>query len=609
MQNCNDHTSESKRDELLCENDCNDKQENLGIEPVHDAAHGFQHNKWFFVLIGFIVLAFVTGAMSYIVFPEFYARNSVPITSGAQSTIDEEFPDTYTQTEVSTEYFGEIIEPIETNQVFADFQDGTLDNLILINKGEESELALKASTLSFEKNIIADDFLSARSVHAVDIDLDGDIDVLGAARYIHRIALWKNDGVNLDTGKVSFTELIIDNEFKGAFSVHGADIDNDGYKDVIGASLYDEQIAWWRNNQDGTFSGRNIIDNYFDGAIFVYCADVDNDGNMDVLAAGEAVDQIAWWRNKGGGIFESITVIGDNFTGARSVHAVDIDKDGDIDVLGTARFADKVAWWENKGDGKEFIEHILDDRFHGPRSAHATDLDDDGDIDVLAAARYSHQIALWDNDGYQNFTKVIIDDLFEGATNVYSTDIDGDGRKDIVAAAVYADKVAWWRNKGDGKFTRHIIGEDFKGATFVFAEDINGDEYKDILVPAVFDNQIALWINQPQYLSPGIFVSPVIKKIENLKLGNLIWNGLTPENTFLRFQIRSANSIEELDEAAWYGPISPDDYYTVSATDINPIHNEHLLLQYRVFFETNSAAVNPKLSKVIISYDVIDMTE
>lgn len=561
----------------------------------------FQH-KGFLAAICAAAAIIVLSAASYLISLDLFEKKPVSATSNAGTTEAAECSEPYNQTEVSTEYLGEIAEPVERDQVFTDFNEGSIDNLIFIGKSGERGLTLKASEIHFEKDIVAKDFISARSVHAVDIDLDGDIDVLGAARYIHRIALWKNEGTDVDTGKVNFTELIIDNDFKGAFSVHGADIDNDGYKDIIGASLYDEQVAWWRNNRDGTFSGRQIIDNYFDGAIFVYCADIDNDGNLDVLAAGEAVDQIAWWRNKGEGSFDSISVIGHNFTGARSVHAVDVDGDGDIDVLGTARFADKLAWWENQGGGKEFKEHILDDSFDGPRSVHATDIDDDGDIDVLAAARYSHQIALWENDGYQDFTKIIIDDMFEGATNVYSTDIDRDGHKDIVAAAVYADKVAWWRNNGGGKFTRHIIGENFKGATFVFAEDINGDGYDDILVPAVFDNQIALWINKPQYLASGNYVSPAITKIERFNFKDLTWDGLTPENTFLRFQTRSADSIEELHEASWYGPLSVDEYYTVPGTDINPVHNEHLLLQYRVIFETGNASAAPELTKVIIGY-------
>jgi len=561
-------------------------------------------NKWFFAVAGFIMLILIVGVVIFLSSFNKTDKNPAQTMPPIHATVDSEFFSTDNQNELTAENTGSVLGNAEMYQVFFEFDGGTLENLTLIENKDKNELKLKTSMIDFEKSIITDNFLSARSVHAVDIDKDGKIDVLGAARQIHKIAWWRNDGIDLDTGKISFTEFIIDNEFQGAFSVHGVDLDNDGYKDIVGASLYDEQIAWWKNNQDGTFSERRIIDSYFDGAIFVYSADIDNNGYMDILAAGEAVDQIAWWKNQGDGMFSPCIVIGDNFTGARSVHTADVDEDGDIDVLGTARFADTVAWWENKEEGKEFIKHIIDNNFGGPRSVHATDLDNDGDIDVLGAARYSHQIALWDNDGDQNFTKIIIDDKFEGATNVYSSDIDQDGRKDIIAAAVYANKVAWWKNHADGQFTRFTIEENFKGATFVYAEDINGDGYKDILVPAVFDNQIGLWVNKPQYVPSGSFVSPVINRIENQKFANLSWEGQLPVNTFLRFQIRSANNVKALESALWYGPFSSDDYYTVSGTVINPVHTEHLFFQYRVFFETDDLLISPSLNEVSISYDV-----
>ena len=98
---------------------------------------------------------------------------------------------------------------------------------------EQSERKLKIDKIDFQKFIVADNFLSARSVHAVDIDRDGRIDVLGAARKIHQIAWWQNQGNN------NFIKSVIDNDFRGAFSVHSVDLDNDNYKDVIGASLYD----------------------------------------------------------------------------------------------------------------------------------------------------------------------------------------------------------------------------------------------------------------------------------------------------------------------------------------------------------------------------------
>lgn len=202
-----------------------------------------------------------------------------------------------------------------------------------------------------------------------------------------------------------------------------------------------------------------------------------------------------------------------------------------------------------------------------------------------------------------NFQKIIVDDNFGGATNVYSVDLNQDGRKDIIAAAVYADKFAWWQNMGGGRFIRFIIQENFDGATFVYAEDINGDTYKDILVPAVFDNQIGLWINRPYYLFSGNFVSAVINKREDSKVLNLSWDSLPQENAFLRFQIRSANNREELEMASWHGPSAGNNYYTLSGSSINPIHNGHRLLQYRVFFETNDPSISPSLNNVIIDYE------
>jgi len=488
---------------------------------------------------------------------------------------------------------------VESN---AEFEKGVLENLIIREGGErggQTEMALKVSQIDFEKSIIADNFLSARSVHATDLDNDGDMDILGAARYIHEIAWWENKG------NTAFVKHVIDNNFRGAFSVHSADLNQDGYQDIIGASLYDGIIAWWENQHNGTFINRKIIDNNFVGAIYTYSADIDEDGYADVLGAAESADQVAWWRNQGDGTFGKRIIIGDNFTGARSVHAVDVDNDGDVDVLGAARFIDEIAWWENKdGEGNEFVKRIVDNNFDGPRSVHATDIDGDGDMDILGAARYGHQIALWENNGNKIFNKIIIANNFRGATNVFTADIDRDGKEDIIAAAVFGDQVAWWKNEGNLRFTEFIIDYDFDAATFVYPADINKDGYLDILSAAVFDNQIALWTSRPQYLSPGVFTSAILEKKEK-RLIDLNWVGVSLPHTFLRFQIRSGNSREELIASNWYGPTLQNNYYTVTGTKINAIHNEHQLMQYRVFFTTDDIISSPKLDKVFINYDSI----
>jgi hypothetical protein len=92
----------------------------------------------------------------------------------------------------------------------------------------------------------------------------------------------------------------------------------------------------------------HTVDGDFDGAWSVYSADVNGDGYMDVLGAAYYADDITWWENVGGSgtSWTEHTVDGD-FWGAHSVYSADVNGDGYMDVLGTAGYADDITWWEN----------------------------------------------------------------------------------------------------------------------------------------------------------------------------------------------------------------------------------------------------------------------
>ena len=97
---------------------------------------------------------------------------------------------------------------------------------------------------SWTEHTIDGSFDATRSVYAVDVDGDGDMDVLGAAFNANDITWWENDGSE------SFTKHTIDGDFNGAYSVYAADVDGDGDMDVLGAAYYDDDITWWE--QQGT---------------------------------------------------------------------------------------------------------------------------------------------------------------------------------------------------------------------------------------------------------------------------------------------------------------------------------------------------------------------
>ena len=148
---------------------------------------------------------------------------------------------------------------------------------------------------TWSQHTIEGSFNGASSVYAVDIDGDGNLDVLATADTADDITWWEN---NLDglTSPV-WIEHTIDGSFEGARSAYAIDLDNDGDMDVLGAADQADDITWWENvgddDGDGTIDwSEHTIDGDFLSAYSVHAADIDGDGDIDVLGAsnGNSVD-------------------------------------------------------------------------------------------------------------------------------------------------------------------------------------------------------------------------------------------------------------------------------------------------------------------------------
>jgi hypothetical protein len=134
---------------------------------------------------------------------------------------------------------------------------------------------------------------TAYSVHSDDVDGDGDTDVLVAIHDRNDITWWENtNGIG-----TIWIQHWIDGDFRRAISVSSVDMDSDGDVDVLGASQFGDEITWWENSLGtGLVWIEHPVDAGFEGAHSVHFDDVDGDGVPDIIGAADQADDITWWN-------------------------------------------------------------------------------------------------------------------------------------------------------------------------------------------------------------------------------------------------------------------------------------------------------------------------
>jgi hypothetical protein len=146
--------------------------------------------------------------------------------------------------------------------------------------------------LIFTKHTIVADFNDAISAFVADMDDDGDVDVLGASYEDDDICWWEN----LDGSGTRWTEHPIDTLFDGANSIYAIDLDKDGDMDILGTGAICSEVVYWDNDGSENFT-KIIIGSGINNPRSVSACDIDNDNDIDIIAASYGDDEIIWWEN------------------------------------------------------------------------------------------------------------------------------------------------------------------------------------------------------------------------------------------------------------------------------------------------------------------------
>ena len=202
-----------------------------------------------------------------------------------------------------------------------------------------------------------------RTIAVADFNRDGKLDLLGSARVGNKILWYESSG---KPAAESWKKHVIDAKTVAPAHGHPVDMDADGDLDVVMAfgiaapvgndSPDSHQVAWYENLGTpglGTEWKKHPIATRFPQGFEAVAGDLDADGDLDVVATGWSPHgRIVWFENTGDPTSEwKMHSIKERWSNAVTVVLADLDKDGRLDIVACAeRGANEIRWWRNVGN-------------------------------------------------------------------------------------------------------------------------------------------------------------------------------------------------------------------------------------------------------------------
>lgn len=375
----------------------------------------------------------------------------------------------------------------------------------------------------------------------LDADSDGDGDIIFlayVANPVNEHILYLSD----NTGKGHFapaSPLLTLGHGASSFKDH--DINEDGHPDLMIVNGSDDEIQWWLNDGNGTFTaelpiptnleisnartelsdinndgntdilisannGVYILVNTGQGSfnppelLFslgntnrIFPTDMDADGDMDIIANHTESGEIRWYRNDGFGAFNDFVVMGLGVTPFSTVTISDMDNDGDMDVI-MNHFSSGLIHFENLGGGLDFELHYEFSFCHTLTGVETVDLDNDGLMDYIVHMNLNFLV-------YKNLDDFVFEHtsslnkieniLFSRLMSI--ADLNNDGDLDILTSSRCIPMFKWYDNEGGGDFgeLEHVsnVGRAIESQ---LVRDLDQDNDWDIIT-AYQDNTTLDW--------------------------------------------------------------------------------------------------------------------
>lgn len=355
---------------------------------------------------------------------------------------------------------------------------------------------LSAQVPNFSKIEVANNISLLRDILPVDMDGDGDMDIL-TGRASGASWLKNMDGL----GSFNATPVpVFSTPGIGLNSLEAADLDGDGDLDVIiatGTTNSNSQIAWFEN-LDGvgqTFSAMITLTTNGDEFRCIATGDYDGDDDIDIAFGSYETDAVSWMQNTDGqGTFAAPVTFYTSANGVRFLEVADADNDGDLDLFSSSTYLNpsgQFSQFKNTDGLGTFVkQNVNNSDGNNAMGIALGDIDGDGDQDFIGGIYNSDAIFRWLNDGSGGFTsKMVVTTGFDGPITVRLADIENDGDLDLFVAAETGNVIGFMQNNGNGVFSNLTVINNslsfsnafFNNSRLIGVADLNDDGLTDIV--------------------------------------------------------------------------------------------------------------------------------
>ncbi|MFC2084784.1 FG-GAP repeat domain-containing protein [Bacteroidota bacterium] len=489
-----------------------------------------------------------------------------------------------------------------------------------------------------------------------DLNNDGNLDILitsmmGDSRGGYDpsfLYLGREDGSMDIENRIELTS-------REAYEQAFADLNDDSQVDILlinrgeTTRQTNEVFIYWNKNY--TFDQWNISGLPSHNGLGVQVADLDRNGFLDIIVSnGSSLNttqksssgSFIYWGGESGWAVTDRTELPTKMT--RSCAVADINYDGNLDLI----FGDQAGGMAVIFHGDGTRNYLSTNSFHfmnskGTGNPEVADLNNDDLLDVVFAHN-KNVLVYYQNEDYKFGDPIV---LPIQAKTMTIADVNNDGWLDLVCP-FYKGK----SNRTDlssvllGSKNGFDVNNSIKfltdGGTGSLVCDFNRDGYKDVFfychrTDGSFDevgrygdhhvNSLLYWGSASGFSNENVQKIPSIGAHYDMgtDLGNVMdrtniylyvsspyfmdgknpvelrWEGDTPLYSSIKFQVRTAESENDLQRADWLGPGGEGSYFT---EDYNRLKNfSGNWIQYRVLFKTGNGAGSPLLNRVEIEFE------